>query len=113
MAANITPSEKVEKLEAKEDKRKAQTKAAKLRFIEMISFAGGSVASTYLVTKNPDLAAFGPGKKLNLDLLMAIGGAALTFMGKGSMREVGSGLLYAGASPMLRAVGAKAAVPAT
>lgn len=109
MAANLTPTEKVEKLEAKEEKRKAQGKAAKLRLIEMGSYAIGSLGSGYLITKKPDLASFGPGGKLSLDLLLAGGGLLLAFMGKGSMREVGSGLLYAGASPMLRSAGAKAA----
>lgn len=109
MAANLTPSEKLEKLEVKEEKRKAQQKAGKLRLIEMISYAGGSLGAGYLLTKKPELAAFGPGGKLSLDLLMAGGGLALTFLGKGSMREIGSGLLYAGASPMLRGAGAKAA----
>lgn len=109
MAANLTPSEKIEKLEVKEEKRKAQNKAAKLRMVEMVSYAGGSLGAGYLLTKKPELASFGPGGKLSLDLLMAVGGGLLTFMGKGSMREVGSGLLYAGAAPMLRGAGAKAA----
>lgn len=112
MAMNaLTPTEKVEKFEQKEDKRKAQAKAGKLRMIEMLAYAGASVGSGYLLTKKPDLASFGPGGKLSVDLLMAGGGLALSFFGKGSMREVGSGLFYAGASPFLRAQGAKAAAP--
>lgn len=112
MAQNaLTPTEKVEKLEEREEKRKAKSKAAKLRFVEMASFGGASLGASYLMTKKPELAAFGPGNKLSLDLLMVLGGGALAFMGKGSMREVGSGLLYAGAAPLLRGAGAKAAQP--
>lgn len=101
----MTPSQKVERYETKEKNRKAKEKAVKYRLAEGATFVAGTALIGGLEARFPTLQAFGPSDRLNLGLMAGGVGLVALIWGKGYTREVGTGLLYAGAYPLIRSFG--------
>jgi hypothetical protein len=105
--AALTPTERADRAEGKLARQRAEKKAMKLRLYEGGTFAAASFGIGGLEARFPQLAAFGPGQRLNLSMLATVGGVAMLIFTKGMSQEVGSGLMYAGAGPLLHGLGAR------
>lgn len=107
--AEMTQAEKTAKLErymAKENRARAQDKAMTMRLVEGGTAGVGSIASGVISAWKPELD----------DMLGGLGvidpaqlglGVVMLFLTKGAVKEVGSGLMYAGGVPLLKKLGAK------
>ncbi len=108
MPANaLSPTERADRAESRVSRRSAKDKAMKLRLIEGGTFVAASILIGGLEARFPNMAAFGPGDRLNLGVLLLGVGVVALFFGKGVTKEFGSGLAYAGAGPFLRDFGVR------
>lgn len=85
----------------------------RLRVIEGGTFAAGSFGLGGLKARFPDTIGVGWfGGRVQLEHVFAVAGALMLLTAKGSTQEAGSGLLYAGAGPVLAGLGARVLTPA-
>ena len=104
-------SSKVEKLEGQVEAAQTKTREQKFLLSEVSGSAVAGFAVGYMETKNPSLAAgLGPGKKLKLDHVVALGGL---YMGrrKGRTAAMARGAGLGATYSITRAAGIKAATP--
>lgn len=104
----LTTSEKADRYDNEKAKKGATKKAMKARVAEGGTAAVAATGIGYLIAAKPDLATLGDGY-LHPNVIATAGGLALMMLGKGTLQEVGSGLLFAGGVPLLNQLGGKIA----
>lgn len=102
----LTTSEKAERFDRQTDQKRATRKAMKARVAEAGTAGVAATGIGALLAAKPDLATLGDGY-LHPNVLALAGGLALLTLGKGTMKEVGSGLAFAGGIPLLNQLGGK------
>lgn len=109
MANGLTKAEQeLETKEASDQRRRGKDKAQKLQVYELVGGLGVGVLYGVAETKMPTLlSGFGPKKKLNLNIVLALGGGYMSFKSKGKAREIGSAAAVVGLSKIGESWGRK------
>lgn len=102
----LTTSEKADRFDRSQDQKRSTRKAMKQRVAEAGTAAAAATGIGALIAAKPDLATLGDGYLHPNVIALGAGLLALT-MGKGLLRDAGSGLMFAGGVPLLNQLGGK------